>query len=167
MALDHAQPGTRCEAASSARPEPVPATPLDIDKLIDEAMRSEPDLAACVVLAADTGARRGELCGLRWTRVDPDAAKVRFDRSIGEAGAAYEKDTKNHQHRTVSLSPFAAKVLRDHLRSMRERASCAAPIWPTMPSCSRTRPTGRPSGGRRVSTEHSAASASVPACRTR
>ena len=66
---------------------------------------------------------RGELCGLRWSRVDLDAAKVRFDHSIGEAGGVYEKDTKNHQHRTVSLSPVAVEVLRAHHAAMRDRAT--------------------------------------------
>ena len=47
---------------------------------------------------------------------------MRFERSIGEADGVYEKDTKNHQHRTVSLSPMAVDVLRTHRSAMRQRA---------------------------------------------
>jgi integrase len=39
-----------------------PPTPAEVTRLIDTA---EPDLGMFIVLAATTGARRGELCGLR------------------------------------------------------------------------------------------------------
>ncbi|MGE4164012.1 MAG: tyrosine-type recombinase/integrase [Vicinamibacterales bacterium] len=106
-----------------AQPKPVPVEVIPV--LIAEAARSNPDLAACIALAADTGARRGELCALRWTSVDLDAGKVRFERSIGEDGAAYEKDTKNHQHRLVSLSPQATDMLRQHRTMVVARALAA------------------------------------------
>ena len=105
-----------------AKTEPVPVPPSVIPVLIDEALKTRPDLAACIVLAADTGARRGELCGLRWSKINFETGKVRFDRSIGEDGGAYEKDTKNHQHRVISLSPPAREVLRRHRAAMAERA---------------------------------------------
>jgi len=102
--------------------EPVPVPPEVIPVLIEEAAKHNPELAACIVLAADTGARRGELCGLRWSKIDFALGKVRFDRSIAEDGGVYEKDIKNHQHRTVTLSPPALEVLRQHRSAMAERA---------------------------------------------
>ncbi|MGE0729145.1 MAG: tyrosine-type recombinase/integrase [Acidimicrobiia bacterium] len=106
-----------------AQPKPVPVEVIPV--LVAEAARSNPDLAACIALAADTGARRGELCALRWASVDLDAGKVRFERSIGEDGAAYEKDTKNHQHRLVTLSPQATEMLRQHRALVVARALAA------------------------------------------
>lgn len=106
-----------------ATPDPVPVPPEVIPVLVEGAARHNPELAACLVLAADTGARRGELCGLRWSKVDLIGAKVRIDRAIGEDGAAYEKDTKNHQHRTITLSPPTLAVLRDHRLRMEQRAA--------------------------------------------
>jgi len=41
-----------------AKPEPVPVPPEVIPVLIEEAAKHNPELAACIVLAADTGARR-------------------------------------------------------------------------------------------------------------
>lgn len=105
-----------------AKPEPVPVPPEVIPVLIEEAAKHNPELAACIVLAADTGARRGELCGLRWSKIDFALGKVRFDRSIAEDGGVYEKDIKNHQHRTVTLSAPALEVLRHHRAAMAERA---------------------------------------------
>jgi integrase len=115
-------------AARDARPprvaqmEPVPVPLTLIPVLLDGAAQSHPDLAACIVLAADTGARRGELCALRWSKVNLETGKVRFDRSIGEDGGVYEKDTKNHQHRVVTLSPPALDVMKRHRAAMAERA---------------------------------------------
>jgi integrase len=115
--------------ARDARPprvatsNPVPVPPEMIPVLVEGAARHNPELAACIVLAADTGARRGELCGLRWSKVDLVDGKVRIDRAIGEDGAAYEKDTKNHQHRTITLSPPTLAVLIDHRERMAQRAS--------------------------------------------
>ena len=103
-------------------PDPSPVGLDQIMRLIEVADASYPEMAACITLAADTGARRSELCALKWSRVDLEKAKVRFDSSIGEAGGACEKDTKNHQHRTVSLSPVAVAELRRHRKAMLERA---------------------------------------------
>lgn len=106
-----------------ATPDPVPVPPEVIPVLVEGAAQHNPELAACIVLAADTGARRGELCGLRWSKVDLLGAKIRIDRAIGEDGAAYEKDTKNHQHRTITLSPPTLAVLIDHRKRMEQRAT--------------------------------------------
>jgi integrase len=107
-----------------AKPDPVPVPPEVIPVLVEGAARHNPELAACIVLAADTGARRGELCALRWSKVDLLGSKLRIDRAIGEDGAgAYEKDTKNHQHRTITLSPPTLAVLVDHRRCMEQRAA--------------------------------------------
>ncbi|HET6954860.1 MAG TPA: hypothetical protein VFI47_31150 [Acidimicrobiales bacterium] len=53
-----------------------PPSPDQVGQLL-AAARSNPDLAAFVFLAAPTGARRGELCGLRWR--DLDAADGQLD----------------------------------------------------------------------------------------
>lgn len=50
-------------------PVSAPAV-TDVQRIIAEAERSDPVLAAAVALGAATGARRGELCALRWSDVD-------------------------------------------------------------------------------------------------
>ena len=82
-----------------------------------------PTLAMLIVLAADTGARRGELCALRWRHLDDEAGTVRIEAAIGETNVVYEKDTKTHQHRTVTLSSFAVDWLLDHRN--RHAKACA------------------------------------------
>ena len=105
-----------------AKAEPVPVSLTMIPVLLEAAAKYNTELAACIALAVDTGARRGELCAVRWSKVDFETSKVCFDRSIAEDGGVYEKDTKNHQHRVVSLSPQGLEVLKRHRAAMAERA---------------------------------------------
>ena len=39
-------------------------------------------MATLLVLAATSGARRGELCGLRWSDLDPDTGELDIVRAI-------------------------------------------------------------------------------------
>jgi integrase len=84
--------------------------------ILTEAEKVEPMLAALLALAAVTGARRGELCALRWTDVDWQAVTLTIARSIYETkgGGWGEKPTKTHQARRVGLDDFGLTVLRRH-----------------------------------------------------
>ena len=62
-----------------------------------------------------TGARRGELCALRWSQVDLVNAVVSLRTSIGQDGKVrWEKDTKTHQKRRVALDAETVAVLSEH-----------------------------------------------------
>lgn len=105
--------------ARRARPPEVHAEPVEVPDpeavraIIAEAEKVEPALAVVLYLAAATGARRGELCALRWSDVDWDAATLTIARSVYEtAGGGWaEKDTKAHQGRRVALDDFTMTVL--------------------------------------------------------
>ena len=77
-----------------------------------------------VCLAAATGARRGELCALRWSAIDLDGATLRIDSSAyfePHVGVVL-KSTKNHSIRNVSLDAMTVDALRTHRSRMAERA---------------------------------------------
>lgn len=79
-----------------------------------------------IYVAATTGARRGELCGLRWSDVDLDAATATFARSISDAGGEVAvKDPKTHQARRIALDASTVAVLREHRRRAEERSQLA------------------------------------------
>lgn len=96
--------------------------PKDVIRLIEAAHAVNPDLATFLHVAATTGARRGELCGLHWDSVDFGARTVIIARSVIEdsSGSVLEKDTKNHAIRRVALDETSTRVLTNH------RARCDA-----------------------------------------
>jgi integrase len=99
---------------------------------------SSPWLGPWTVLAAATGARNGELCGLEWADLDLDAGTVRFrqaltiidpavlpDETAGDGGAGLGggrrelavgplKSTASHA--ILTLPPFAVQALHRHRR---------------------------------------------------
>jgi integrase len=79
-------------------------------------------LGIIIALALATGARRGELLGLRWGDVDIDAGMLRIERSVEEtkAGLSFETPKTKNGRRQISLPPTAVDLLRDHRRKQLE-----------------------------------------------
>jgi integrase len=108
--------------ALRATPPPVhPAqvrapTPHQVQAIVRKAEEVEPALAALILLAAATGARRGELCALRWSDVDWQDGTLTIARSVYETqgGGWAEKATKTHQERRIGLDDFALTLLDRH-----------------------------------------------------
>jgi integrase len=69
-----------------------------------------------VALAPGTGARRGELCALRWGDVDLDGATIRVDRTMEETkeGLRAKAPKTRNGHRTISLPASVVETLRAH-----------------------------------------------------
>jgi integrase len=108
------------------RTRPVnPPDPSQVLELIDEAERLDPDMACFLLLAATTGARRGELCALRWTDVDLELGTVVIARSLveGRGSVLIEKDTKTHSSRRVALDRTSIRELERHEDRCQQRAA--------------------------------------------
>ena len=70
------------------------------------------DWGLMVWLAMVAGARRGELCALRWSHVDLDAGVLTIRRAIAQSGTkTWEKDTKTHQRRRITLDATTVTLL--------------------------------------------------------
>jgi integrase len=125
--------------ARHATPPPVPdkdvaaLLPEQVDLLLEAATRDpKPWLRSWTVLAAATGARNGELCGLEWSDLDLDAGTIRFRQELTNVDADLLPDHKESDGRRkelavgpvksraskaiLSLPPFAVQVLREHRR---------------------------------------------------
>ena len=72
-----------------------------------------------------TGARRGELCALKWNDVDVCKGEFTISRFIvkGRTDQIVEKDTKTHSSRTIALYKDTCKVLKEWNSACNERAS--------------------------------------------
>jgi integrase len=102
--------------------DPRPPTTAEAAGLVNEAWRTDADWGVFVWTAMTLGARRGELCALRWQDVDLESQVVGIRRAISRDGEGhwYEKDTKTHQHRRIVLDQETTVLLAAH------RARCEA-----------------------------------------
>jgi integrase len=100
-----------------------PPTIDELAAILAEASR-DPQLYTFLFVAATTGARRGELCGLRWRDVDLEQGTMAIRHNLAEdsVGNVTLKDTKSHRARTVPLDDATVQVLADH----RERQAAIA-----------------------------------------
>ncbi|WP_328303811.1 site-specific integrase [Actinomycetospora sp. NBC_00405] len=118
-------PMDQAEPPPVPAPDPQPPTPEEAARLVAEAGRRDPDWGMVVWLLTVTGARRGEVCGLRWRYVDLERGVITIRRAIAEVrGETEEKDTKTHQRRNVTIDPGTIEALDEHRRRWKER--CAA-----------------------------------------
>jgi integrase len=154
--------------ATDTTPPPVPPTevvalaPEQVALLLDAADHSaSPWLGPWTVLAAATGARNGELCGLEWADLDLDAGTVRFRQALTIIDPAVlpEADPNSSSRRKelavgpvksaasnaiLTLPPFAVQALSHQRRQQaRWRLACGQPQtvplrrvepgWPAQP----------------------------------
>jgi len=121
--------------------------PHEVARLVRAAREEDPDLGAFLHLAATTGARRGELCGLRWDHADFEHATLTIARSIvdGPGGTLVEKDTKTHSVRRVALDATSVTALVAHAERCTARLKlCSADLDPSAYVFSRTGDGSRP-----------------------
>ena len=120
----------RSQAAQASPPsiernEPDAPTPEEIKLLIERAEEKDPELATLLFVAATTGCRRGELCGLRWSDVDFEKGVLLVRRSVSDLPGRVEiRSTKTGHVRKMALDGATLSVL-DLLRE-RAAVQCAA-----------------------------------------
>ncbi len=83
---------------------------------------------AYVNLSADSGARRGEICGLQWQDIDWNAGTLTIRRNLQYTPAAgiYETSPKNGKMRTVDIGEHTLALL---LKLRREQAAQYLSKW--------------------------------------
>ena len=141
--------------ATHASPPPVPRTqavalaPEQVALLLDAADHTTSRwLGPWTVLAAATGARNGELCGLEWADLDLDAGTVRFRQALAIVDptvlpdASHGDSDVDGRRRELAVGPlksaasnailnlpsFAVQALRQHRRQQaRLRLACGQP----------------------------------------
>ncbi|MBN6037737.1 site-specific integrase [Amycolatopsis sp. 195334CR] len=111
-------------------PQPDPPSPAEAARLVEKAFALDEDWGTLVWLVMTTGIRRGEVCALRWSRVDFDEGIVEIRRSYTTLrGVGTEKDTKTHQMRRIALDTETTVLLREHLARCQQRYEALGVQW--------------------------------------
>lgn len=105
--------------ADRATPPPLPRSDVsapEVSQVQQLLAAAEADkdsvLAAAIALAAVTGARRGELCALRWSDIDWEKRTLRVARSLTVIHEEVtEAPTKTHAKRLVAIDSALGAVL--------------------------------------------------------
>jgi len=86
-------------------------TPDEVRALLSRSQAENDKWGMLIALAVLTGARRGELCALRWPDIEGDVIRIR--RSVYRAGRARgEKGTKGGRERSIMIGPPGVELLR-------------------------------------------------------
>jgi integrase len=94
---------------------------LEARALLAAAAAMGPRQAAFYALGLDSGARKGELCGLTWANLDLDAGKMRIVEQLLKPGRdPVFGPTKTGLPRTVSVSATTIAFLRANRQHQRE-----------------------------------------------
>ena len=96
----------------------------DVRALLARAQADSDRWGVLVALALLTGARRGELCGRRWSDIDGDVIRIR--RSVYRAGKDRgEKGTKGGRERQILVGAPGVELLRQWRIRCQDRAADA------------------------------------------
>lgn len=91
-----------------------PPRPEQVAALLNKAAEVDEELAVFLWLAVTTGARRGELCALRWSDLELERGLLRLASNyVVRSGQRRLKDTKTGEERLLSLDSASVQVLRD------------------------------------------------------
>ncbi len=107
-----------------------PFTPAELERLF--AVAQEHRLHALVVLAVATGARAGELLGLRWDDVDLTGALITISASLQRVkgqGLVLKQPKSASSLRRIDLPRFAVSALKAHRARQNAERLQAGPAW--------------------------------------
>ena len=118
-----ANPMADADPPSPPKPSPQPPTAAEAARILNEAWK-DPDWGTLVWLTMVTGLRRGELCAIRWRHINFQSAILSLEKSISQRGSrTWEKETKTHQQRRITLDQETVPLLVEHRTRCESRAA--------------------------------------------
>lgn len=118
-------PCKRTEAPKAAETDIQTLDETQIAQLLEALQDASPQYSVITQLALLTGARRGELCGLRWSDIDFKAATLSINRtlqSIPGQGPVFGPPKTKRSRRCIKIGPDCISLLEEYRRcQMAER----------------------------------------------
>jgi integrase len=131
VGLDWPQPGQARNSAGRPEGRRPTAAGEDAARLLAAAMAEDPELGLFLRLAVVLGARRGELCSLRWSDVDADQGEILIAGGVVRVHGQplTDKDTKTHAKRRVAVGAATLDLLKAHrVEQAKTALSCGATL---------------------------------------
>lgn len=125
------------------KPKLSPPNADEVGEILQYASAHNPELGHFLHIATSTGARRGEVCALRWSNLDTKRGTLTIEHSIAEVpGGLKEKGTKTHAERRIALDAetlavFEAQraIVTDRAKSVGMKISPNAYVFSREPDC--------------------------------
>ncbi len=97
---------------------------FEIDEILEirRALEFEPmKYRVMICLLVDSGIRRGELFGIRWSSIDFKNGEIKIDNNVQWSSGIgiYNDTTKTDESRTVSISPEMIRLLSEYRKEQR------------------------------------------------
>jgi integrase len=107
-------PAAKATPPRPVRPEPNYFQPDTIYKILDAADTESLKYRTFVYLAVSTGARRGELAGLKWENVSMSTGQITIDHGLYYSAkrGVYEGETKTGEHRSLKVPTEVLTMLK-------------------------------------------------------
>lgn len=116
-------PLDQAEPPRGVHGDPDPPTAEQAAAILNAAFR-EIWWGVLLWLAMVTGARRGELCAMRWDRLDLERGTLTIRTAIAQHNTTtWEKDTKTHQQRRIALDESTIGLLRAYRAQSEQTAA--------------------------------------------
>ncbi len=122
-------PADRAVKPKIPRKEAEAFDPAELGKIMEAVKGDSLQWQAITLLLIGTGARRGEICGLRWFDIDFARGQLHICNNLLYAPdvGVYADTTKTDESRYVSVSPTVLELLRRHraeqVKTMRDLGS--------------------------------------------
>ena len=124
-------PASKATPPKLARKAPDYYQPEQMDAILD-ALESVPlKWRTITYLLIDTGARRGEVMGLKWECVDLDAGIISIERALlySSKRGIYEGPPKTGKTRAVKIAPETLSLLKQHRQAQLELRLANGDRW--------------------------------------
>ena len=109
--------------------------PEEMDLILDALENAPIRWKAITYLLIDTGCRRGEIMGLKWSKVDLDTGLIIIDCALlyTESKGIYEGPTKTNDFRAMKLAPQSLAVLKEWQKEYENLKELNGDRWENSP----------------------------------
>lgn len=124
-------PNQKIDKPKRSKPKPNSYNPEQAAKLVSILPNEPLKYQAIVLLALDSGCRRGELTGLTWDDIDFKELKIEINKTTQYAyGKIFEKGTKSvNGVRTNFILPYTAEVLKKYQKEQMQKKLRLGSKW--------------------------------------